>query len=253
MSMSEDQVLTHYKRVSDSYYKVAYKPELQFNQKKILDKVKGLPPTTKVLDIGGGTGRDALLIHDLLSLQSPVVCVDLSEEMLSQITQKNKVTPVHDSATHFLETTTQKFDVMLMHEVLHHIPAVEIPRLFRMVYEKLNNGGSLIISARPQVDIDYPFTEEMKEIWKNDQQSQEFYENALVEGGLHISSEIIRFPISIPMDSWLKFVENRSWSTFCEANFSDQELQAQLEKLRKLFGSGMVTFEERLWFIEGKR
>lgn len=150
------------------------------------------------------------------------------------------------------------FHQVLLKEVAHHLE--NRVSTFRGFYESIepspSDRPSLLIITRPQKDIDYPIWSDAKVVWAENQPSLEEFVSELEEAGFtDVSSDIQRYPCSIPLERWQAMVRNRFWSTF--AGFSDEELDAACEAMpeteRHRLHDGVIQFEDRLLFITASK
>lgn len=128
-----------------------------YEQKRInrsLDSIlSGFSKDCKVLDVGCGTGN--LTIKLLERGFRNIVCLDISKEMLDVLREKitkygynrNNIKFVVSDLDTFLSENTQKFDIILMASVLHHLPDY-IDSLKRLK-EILSERGIIYITHEP--------------------------------------------------------------------------------------------------------
>jgi 2-polyprenyl-3-methyl-5-hydroxy-6-metoxy-1,4-benzoquinol methylase len=132
----------HYHAVSKDYHTAFfYTGEYEaWQQTNILRRLK-LKTSVKLVDIGGGTGRFALLLHDVAQLSQPVVCVDPSAGMLEAAGQLDGVVAVCSGGVEFAQDTTRSYDRALIKEVVHHIPDEALADMYAGIFEQLTPGG----------------------------------------------------------------------------------------------------------------
>jgi ubiquinone/menaquinone biosynthesis C-methylase UbiE len=116
--------------------------------KLALDKIK--IPKIKVLDLGIGTGNIALKSAHNERVDS-ILGVDLSAEMLIEAEKKFKGNPkiklVRSDLDSFLQNNQDKFDLITISSVLHHLPDYFVS--LKNILGKLEKGGVLIIFHEP--------------------------------------------------------------------------------------------------------
>ena len=102
------------------------------------------------LDLGAGHGLQSVA---LARLGFDVIAVDFNQHLLDAL-HMNKgdlpVTVVNDDIVHYLECTPPAAAVgVCMGDTLTHFEKIEqVARMFRLVYENLENSGKLILSFR---------------------------------------------------------------------------------------------------------
>lgn len=96
-----------------------------------------------VLDIGCGDGR---LCYELKKYNYEIVGIDYSQRAINFARAFNPELKFFTGGLTEIDIN-QKFDFILIIEVLEHIPANEIPEFLRNVILKLNESGKVIISV----------------------------------------------------------------------------------------------------------
>jgi len=105
--------------------------------------LRRIPKTAeKGLDIGCGTGeftkKFSLCCHD-------VIGIDISKRMVEEAVKRNmgfNITFLNRDIGQYLYETNDKFDVIVSIATFHHL---DTERVFRLVREKLNEGGALLV------------------------------------------------------------------------------------------------------------
>jgi len=111
---------------------------------RIIDIIKQIN-FNSLLDVGCGDGK---LIFEIMkfSKDKKVVGVDLSEKAIGFAKAFN-----YENGAQFycgdLADIKEKFDVVTLIETLEHIPNKEVNKFIDSIYERLNDGGSLIVSV----------------------------------------------------------------------------------------------------------
>lgn len=117
----------------------------------IAEKVKGLEQIDKALAIACGTGRRAAKIRELSERAYDITCVDISEEMCCQATERN----VRSIAGDWLRVNVGDdiFDVTTFLYAFGHIPFEEerIAAL-KKIHKHMSDGGLLFIDVFNQED-----------------------------------------------------------------------------------------------------
>lgn len=122
----------HFSAIAPIYARVTYSS---------LDKLREiaeLPARGRLLDVGGGTGRVASVVRDLVD---EVVIADVSIGMLRQ-TDRPTLRPVC-TFSESLPFPNNSFDRILMVDALHHV--VDQPSTASEMFRLLKPGGRIII------------------------------------------------------------------------------------------------------------
>jgi len=129
----------------------AYNKYNQVYDQVVIDFWDNFPKTTidlfckelkgkKVLDLGSGSGRDALILRDK-GLE--VICLDASSEMV-KITRKLGFETV-EMDFNSLELDENSFDGVWAYTSLIHIKKEETQRVLEKIYQSIRYGGVLLI------------------------------------------------------------------------------------------------------------
>jgi len=108
----------------------------------------GIEPKDKILDLGAGTGRNALLMAEHLSREGEVVGVDISEEMIRQFRKKCRALPNLRVVRARIDRPLPfrgKFDKVFISFTLHGFPDYARRAIVRNAYGALRDGGSFFI------------------------------------------------------------------------------------------------------------
>jgi hypothetical protein len=226
-----------------------------------------------ILDIGGGTGNFArALVHNCPSRNFRVTVVEpfLEETKSNDLPMSDRIHFVKAPAEIFLsrsrdEDEWRKIGIqkVLIKETIHHIDEKVRVGILKGMYDELEASSgddgittpSILIITRPQIEIDYPFWDAARKVWKENQPSLEQLQHELqLAGFVDIQFTIERYDSQITLQRWQEMVKNRFWSTF--ADFTDEELELGCEELareRPPDENGIIHFEDRLLFITGKK
>ena len=122
----------HFSVIAPIYARVTY------SSLDKLQEIAGLPVKGRLLDVGGGTGRVAAVVRDLVD---DVVIADVSLGMLRQ-TDRPTLRPVC-AFSESLPFPNDSFDRILMVDAFHHV--VDQPSTAGEMFRLLKPGGRIII------------------------------------------------------------------------------------------------------------
>jgi 2-polyprenyl-3-methyl-5-hydroxy-6-metoxy-1,4-benzoquinol methylase len=110
------------------------------NYKKFMPPDKGI----NILDIGCGNG----LFLEFLRNQEykEIFGIDLSPENI-EICKKKGLNISKEDAFSFLNKTKKSFDLIVMNDIIEHIPKKEVIQLLKLVRSKLNKDGIVLIKT----------------------------------------------------------------------------------------------------------
>ena len=120
------------------------KEYIQFNFGKVIDK-RLLKPNCKVLEIGPGLGDFVEYCND--KKVYAVDIIDQDEAVISYISKKYKIQKEYSSLHQFLNQKASLYDIILLTQVLEHIPQEEHISLLKGLYERLSDKGVIIITV----------------------------------------------------------------------------------------------------------
>jgi 2-polyprenyl-3-methyl-5-hydroxy-6-metoxy-1,4-benzoquinol methylase len=123
-----------------------------------------------LLDVGCGTGlRTQILLNSKLGNHiNQVTLLDTSSNMLKRATEKAKIWNIkYKTSNSYLADLNEKFDVIIISSVLHHIP--DLVTFLKQVNNKLNSGGVLIHLQDPNGDyLDDSVYKERKKLYEKE-------------------------------------------------------------------------------------
>jgi demethylmenaquinone methyltransferase/2-methoxy-6-polyprenyl-1,4-benzoquinol methylase len=122
----------HFAAIAPIYARVTY------SKRDVMREVAALPVPGRLLDVGGGTGRVASAIHDLVD---NVIVADISFGMLKQtrFSPFRSVCGVSES----LPFSDNSFERVIMVDALHHV--INHADSAREMFRVLKPGGVLVI------------------------------------------------------------------------------------------------------------
>ena len=108
----------------------------------------GIKPDDKILDLGAGTGRNALLMNRFLNGRGKIIGMEISPEMIERFRQKTKAFRNISLANMRIDQPYdfgEKFDKAFISFVIHGFPHLVREVVIKNVYNNLNEGGEFII------------------------------------------------------------------------------------------------------------
>ena len=239
----------HYEKISDDFEKNWFFTDTYFEELSgLIAGSINLQSGDSFADLGCGTGNYThKLVKSFSGELSQVLGVDFSQSMLSQLKKRDQgYLTICSGLEEFVNMSSDKFDKVLLKEVIHHL---DNPKLF---YQKLKNclkpNGQILIVTRPQ-KIEFPFFNKALEKFSKGQTSQSLILEQLNSTGLETNVEVKKIVIKIKKNRLFKMIENRFMSTFHE--FSDQELNEGLKDLEKKYkNQEEISFFDKLLFIK---
>lgn len=239
----------HYQKIGNIYDDLwSYSEDyLRFMGLKIIEYLH-LTSTDSLVDLGCGTGLFTQSISKQIQLNNPIICVDPSQEMLSQI----PLTPQYqikaaDAITFVSETSG--YNKVYMKEAIHHIDDQEL--LFSSLFQSLNSSGVFLLILLPPT-IEYPLFNKALERYERGQPNYNNLASLLEKVGFNVSVDIVEYIQSIPKTKYLKMVENRYMSLL--SFFDDQQLQEGLAEISAKYAQqSILEFPDRFVFITANK
>ena len=210
-------------------------------------------PHHALVDLGGGQGRFAQLLHARCALRADVLCVDPSEAMLREAEGRPGVRVRRQDAAGFAARADEAYDRVLLKEIVHHLGATERRAMYADLHARLPPGGLVVTATRPH-EPPYPFFEAASDVWRANQPEQQVLAEEQESAGFRVACDTATFPVAIELERWKKMVSDRFWSTF--ADFTPEELAAGVDEIEESYGGGEggeVTFDEQLVFIVAEK
>lgn len=228
--MARDVIEAHYRHLADNYDDfLVYSDEfVRTLSSKMVDKLK-LQPGDRLVDLGGGTGIFAKDILKQVPLEQPVVLVDPFPEMLAYAHDHPGIECVEADALGFSEQP-RRYDKVLMKEAVHHVE--ERARLFANLYERLSDGGILLLVHIPP-KIDYPLFDKALErslTWHADPDE---LCRLLAEAGFKVERDALDYRQVIPKEKYFSMVAGRYMSLL--TSFEERELAEGLAEMNERY------------------
>ena len=149
----------HYEAVSKQYHAAFfYTGDYERWQRDSILSHLELHPFHRLVDIGGGTGRFASLLHAAAGLENAVLVVDPSRKMLEEAATLPGVDTVCQGGLEFAQTAsmTSGYDRALIKEVVHHLDDEDLVAMYSGIFAQLPPGGRVLTCTRPHTPS-YPF------------------------------------------------------------------------------------------------
>lgn len=100
--------------------------------------------TTKILDLGAGTGLELIHVFELFP-NAKVTVIDISENMLEELKKRTFADNVTTICGDFFGVEFgENFDAVISTSALHHFKIEEKEKLYQKVYDCLKENGQLI-------------------------------------------------------------------------------------------------------------
>lgn len=119
---------------------------LEYNINTIVKIIVNTSPdkNVKILDLGCRMGH----FLNFLEIESYTnyLGVDISEENI-EFCKKNGFNVDKGDIFDFLKKSPDTYDAIIMNDIIEHLEKIEIVNLLKIIFQKLNNGGRLIIKA----------------------------------------------------------------------------------------------------------
>ncbi|MBS3742081.1 MAG: class I SAM-dependent methyltransferase [Candidatus Cloacimonetes bacterium] len=134
--------------------------------RKAINKMQ-IQPRDKILDLGAGSGRNALLMNRHLTEEGEIIALEISEEMIKQFRKKTRQ---HEHIKVFNKRIDEpldydeKFDKVFISFVLHGFPHAVRQKIIKNIFNALKPRGSLFLLDYNEFNLDrmplifkYPF------------------------------------------------------------------------------------------------
>lgn len=222
-------------------------PEYQNWMSDTIVSLLELHPGDRFVDLGGGTGFYTKLISQKAGLLNRPLCVEPSENMLSQIQPSDNLEPVCADALSFAGRTVC-YDKILLKEMVHFVS--DRKALFEGIRRQLGEHGKLLIVTRPQ-NTPLPFFAAAHETFAQGQPSLESLKDELLEAGMHPNSATEEFVFGMPKERWYGMLRNRFMSNL--QNFTDEAIEEGIAQLEHTYqNKEMIEFRDRIIFLCGE-
>lgn len=221
-------------------------PEYQNWMSDTIVSLLELHPGDRFVDLGGGTGFYTKLISQKAGLHHKPMCVEPSENMLSQIRPGDNLEPVHADALSFAGRAV-RYDKILLKEMVHFV--TDRKALFEGIRRQLSEHGKLLIVTRPQ-NTPLPFFTAALQTFALAQPSLQSLEKELSDAGIRPVSVTEEFVFAMPKERWYGMLRNRFMSNL--QNFTDEAIEAGIAQLEHTYkNQETIEFRDRIIFLCG--
>ncbi|WP_030719564.1 class I SAM-dependent methyltransferase [Streptomyces sp. NRRL S-237] len=253
--MERRKVRGHYEELASEYdehwvYGSHYVPWMAGQITEALE----LGPSDRIADVGSGTGLFAREVADQLQPCSPILCIDPSEAMLSQLgTQPPAglmaiVASAEDIAEGRTRLPYEQLDAMWLKESVHHVADPE--RTLRGLADRLALGGRMLVVMLPTT-IQYPLFKAALARFEELQPDPAVIEGYLRSAGLEASVRFVEHELRISRDKYLGMVRARYMSLL--STFSDSEIEEGIDEMKVAHPENELVFPDRFAFVLARR
>jgi ubiquinone/menaquinone biosynthesis C-methylase UbiE len=246
--VNENVTREHYARLAATYdQNWAHSPEFMTWMTGCIQQRLRITGNDQVIDIGCGTG---LYARELAFEAASVVCADSSAPMLEQVPRDGRLIAVNASAQDLasgrVRLPAERFDAMLLKEVLHHVE--NQGEVIRGLAGLLKPGGRMLVVMLPTT-ISYPLFGAALELFNRQQPDPAGIAAQMTAAGLEAELDYEGFPLVFPVERYLQMVRDRYMSLL--SHFSDAELEAGAGEIRRAHPGDEISFEDRFAFAVG--
>jgi len=248
---NKKRVQNHYQNLSQNYDDLwTYSADfMQFLSKNVSVYLE-LKSTDIFLDLGCGTGLFAKEISNLIKFENPLVCADISADMLTQLSDDRKYESVVMDAIAF-SALPRSFDKILVKEMIHHLEQEQQNCLIKNLFDRLNINGQFLLILLPQ-KIEYPLFEAALLRHQKLQPDYKLLAAEFEKVGFQTEVNFVPYPLSISKTKYLRMVKNRYMSLL--SSFSDREIEAGIKEIeQKYCDREILNFNDTFVFILGKK
>ncbi|SQD95032.1 Methyltransferase type 11 [Parafrankia sp. Ea1.12] len=261
--MAGPETSAHYERLAGSYdqnwtYNDAF---LDWMAGEITG-VLALTSDDRIADVGCGTGLYTGRILNRVRPAGPILCIDPSEGMLSQLPPDPLLLPVHASAEQLAKGATDSrgdhaapvprgsLDALVIKEAVHHVATGDRPWVITGLTDLLRPAGRFLVVMLP-TRISYPLFDRALRRFEELQPDPEDIAGHMRAAGLTVDLSYRDFPLEIPKDRYLQMVRNRYMSLL--AMFDDDEIAAGVDEIDRRHPEPILSFPDRFAFVLGTR
>ena len=202
--------------------------------------------TTASPTLGAARAAFVGLLKDAAGLATTPTCVDPSASMLEACERKDVAFVQSDARAYVDGLEPKKLDRVLLKEVVHHFADDELASICAGLHKTLDQNGRVVVCTRPRDDVEYPFFEAARAVWRAARRPRTTSSRPS-GSGLRVRRGRGGLPGGHRPGGLARDDADRFWSTF--AGFSDGELEAGVAEVAAAHPPGPIAFEERVVFI----
>ncbi len=246
-----EQIQNHYQQLSKNYddlweYSKDFVRFISENICNLLD----LKSTDIFVDLGCGSGLFTKEINNQIQFTNPVICSDISSDMLAQLSNDSQYECIATDAISF-SYEPRFFDKIIVKEMIHHLNKDEQESLIKNLFERLNVGGKFLLILLPPT-IEYPLFEKALRKYEKLQPNYNFLVKLFKKAGFETEIDFVKYPLNISQEKYIKMVKNRYMSLL--SSFSDREIQEGINEIKqKHLNQNTLYFNDIVVFITGKK
>lgn len=126
-----------------SFFSLKKKHIRQYDEEFL--KFTNANPSMSILEIGCGTGIFSRYL--LKKGFTSVVCLDSDERLAPTLTNLEPFQVIFEDAERYLSSISKKrtFDLIILHDVLEHLPLEKACAIFKALHKVLKKGGRILI------------------------------------------------------------------------------------------------------------
>ncbi len=254
------ETAAHYQRLANSYdQNWSHSPAFLDWMAYEMVGAAGLRARDRIADVGCGTGLFTRRIRDLVQPLVPIVCIDPSEAMLTQLPADPGVRPVCGSAEQLardhgvpgepsLGLAPGSLDAIVIKEAIHHVAEPDRGWVIAGLADLLDRGGRLLVVMLP-TRIEYPLFPAALERFEALQPDPAAIAGHMRDAGLSASVSYQEFPLEIPKERYLGMVRDRYMSLL--STFGDEEIEAGVAFIGRRYAGRVLSFSDRFAFVLG--
>lgn len=146
------KLINYYNEFSQRQEKIGVNERHHSILKKCVDR--GITPNSKVLEIGCGIGTFTSLLLGIVDGKN-ITPIDISDKNIEIAKKTYKNIPFITGDAVIYDFGEEKFDYIILPDVLEHIPFEEHHKLFKKISELLKDNGQIIIHIPNPYHSDY--------------------------------------------------------------------------------------------------